>query len=353
MPPVTHFTPLTPNIKGYFQGVDDAIGNISSSTHNPLTIGTANGLSLATQVLSLGLASSGVTGALSGTDWNTFNNKQPAGSYEPTFAKNTAFNKNFGTTAGTVSAGNDSRVLNGQTAFGWGNHSGLYPTYSGTGATGTWNIGISGKSGDTQQWRGYENDLNSTVHSDNPDYVLTVTGTIVGKNTSGSIKSWLGLGNNAYTSTAYLPLTGGTLTGALTGTSANFSGNITASAATLSNQVVVKSQLDAVANRLAPKIFICLLNINNTSAGISNIILNELGGGIPTIISTGTGTATLTFPSGTPLTTSKVLVYMGSYGNTEGGSFQITTNRLDLVARVGITPSAGTYIATLKIEVYN
>ena len=49
-----------------------------SSVHNPVTIGTANGLSLSTQVLSLGLASSGVTGALSGTDWNTFNNKQPA-----------------------------------------------------------------------------------------------------------------------------------------------------------------------------------------------------------------------------------------------------------------------------------
>lgn len=46
-----------------------------SSVHNPVTIGTANGLSLATQQLSLGLASSGVTGALSGTDWNTFNGK--------------------------------------------------------------------------------------------------------------------------------------------------------------------------------------------------------------------------------------------------------------------------------------
>jgi hypothetical protein len=46
-----------------------------SSVHNPVTIGTANGLSLSTQQLSLGLASSGVTGALSGTDWNTFNNK--------------------------------------------------------------------------------------------------------------------------------------------------------------------------------------------------------------------------------------------------------------------------------------
>lgn len=47
-------------------------------THDAVTIGTANGLSLAGQVLSLGLASAGVTGALSGTDWTTFNNKQNA-----------------------------------------------------------------------------------------------------------------------------------------------------------------------------------------------------------------------------------------------------------------------------------
>lgn len=41
---------------------------------------------------------------------------------EPVFSKNTAFNKNFGTAAGTVAEGNDSRINNGQTAFGWGNH---------------------------------------------------------------------------------------------------------------------------------------------------------------------------------------------------------------------------------------
>src|SRR5690606_30763903 len=30
--------------------------------------------------------------------------------------------KNFGTAAGTVAQGNDSRINNGQTAFSWGNH---------------------------------------------------------------------------------------------------------------------------------------------------------------------------------------------------------------------------------------
>lgn len=44
------------------------------------------------------------------------------GVYEPVFSKNTAFNKNFGTVSGTVAQGNDSRINNGQTAYGWGNH---------------------------------------------------------------------------------------------------------------------------------------------------------------------------------------------------------------------------------------
>lgn len=55
----------------------DASGTLAltSQLHNAVTIGTANGLSLSTQVLSLGLASSSANGALSSTDWNTFNGK--------------------------------------------------------------------------------------------------------------------------------------------------------------------------------------------------------------------------------------------------------------------------------------
>ena len=34
----------------------------------------------------------------------------------------TGHNKDFGTTAGTVAQGNDSRIINGQTAFSWGDH---------------------------------------------------------------------------------------------------------------------------------------------------------------------------------------------------------------------------------------
>lgn len=52
------------------QGQIDARSNV--------TLGTANGLSLLGQVLSLGLASGSQNGALSSTDWSTFNAKQNA-----------------------------------------------------------------------------------------------------------------------------------------------------------------------------------------------------------------------------------------------------------------------------------
>lgn len=42
--------------------------------------------------------------------------------YEPLFSKNSAFNKDFGTSTGTIAEGNDSRIVNGQIAHGWGNH---------------------------------------------------------------------------------------------------------------------------------------------------------------------------------------------------------------------------------------
>lgn len=56
---------------------------IASTSAGDVTIGSpANGLSInGSQVLSLGLSSLSTTGALSDTDFTTFNNKQPAGNY--------------------------------------------------------------------------------------------------------------------------------------------------------------------------------------------------------------------------------------------------------------------------------
>lgn len=89
-----------PNSSGIFA--------LTSDLHNPVTIGTANGLSLSTQVLSLGLSSASTTGALSSTDWNTFNNKAPS-------TGGTGYIQNQNSSAqsadmwisGTVSLGND------------------------------------------------------------------------------------------------------------------------------------------------------------------------------------------------------------------------------------------------------
>jgi hypothetical protein len=55
--------------------------NLSGTNTGDVTISTANGLSLSGQALSLGLASGSANGALSSTDWTTFNNKQAAGNY--------------------------------------------------------------------------------------------------------------------------------------------------------------------------------------------------------------------------------------------------------------------------------
>lgn len=60
---------------------DYKIAQLELSKHDAVTLGTASGLSLLGQALSLGLASSGVTGALSGTDWDAFNAKQSALSF--------------------------------------------------------------------------------------------------------------------------------------------------------------------------------------------------------------------------------------------------------------------------------
>jgi hypothetical protein len=60
---------------------DGASGTLSGTNTGDVTIGTANGLSVAGQALSLGLSSSSTTGALSSTDWNTFNGKQASGNY--------------------------------------------------------------------------------------------------------------------------------------------------------------------------------------------------------------------------------------------------------------------------------
>jgi hypothetical protein len=64
--------------KLYYLPASDGTLALTSQLHDAVTIGTANGLSLSGQVLSLALSSTSTNGALSSTDWNTFNGKQAA-----------------------------------------------------------------------------------------------------------------------------------------------------------------------------------------------------------------------------------------------------------------------------------
>jgi hypothetical protein len=97
----------------YTEARVNANTNVAANTaarHNAVTLGSANGLSLSTQVLSLGLASAGVTGALSGTDWNTFNSKQNALTNPVTGTGTTNYLAKF---TGTSTIGNSQVFDNG------------------------------------------------------------------------------------------------------------------------------------------------------------------------------------------------------------------------------------------------
>ena len=105
------------------QYVDGAVSGAAITIGSP-----ANGLSLAGTVLSLGLASAGVTGALSGTDWSTFNGKlnltSPITGY--TVGANTALADTdtilgaFGKIQGQINARVSGTIASGQVAFGTG-----------------------------------------------------------------------------------------------------------------------------------------------------------------------------------------------------------------------------------------
>lgn len=69
-----------PNTAGIATITPGASGiTLDQSSHDPVTLGTANGLSLSTQQLSLAAASASTTGALTSTDWSTFNSKAASG----------------------------------------------------------------------------------------------------------------------------------------------------------------------------------------------------------------------------------------------------------------------------------
>jgi hypothetical protein len=143
---------------------------------------------------------------------------------EPAFTKNTAFNLNFGTAAGTVAQGNDSRILNGQTAFGWGNHA-------------------------------------------SAGYAL-LTGSNINQS---SFRTSLGLGSNAYSSTAYLPINGG-YGGDVNQNDLNFAGKLFAASNSANSYGTFLS--------FGGGIYTTQINSDPNRNGVSYIRVNGDGGGI-------------------------------------------------------------------------
>jgi hypothetical protein len=144
-------------------------------------------------------------------------------------AQNTAFNKNFGITAGTVVEGNDSRINNGQTAFGWGNHAGKY--YNRVKSMSILDCNLQEDGIITGfQWTNAPvstiASLKTVIYS--PDWIeqeFTSIGTTTniwtrtrysGTTWSGWLLTWT---ENNFNPASYLPLSGGTLTGTVTATS--------------------------------------------------------------------------------------------------------------------------------------
>jgi len=289
--------------------------NVAANTaarHNAVTLGTANGLSLSTQIISLALSSSTTVGALSSADWNTFNGKQAAGSYVTNVTGTGNIASSGGTTPNITFTG-ILPVANGGTGSGTQNYVDLTTaqtiggvktfskdiiisgasaaqqfkvnlqngsagglTLANSSGASHWTVetdpsmtGTQGEfriknqifgSGSTPLTISTSNNITAVGTVTAPTFIGALTGnastaTLASNSTlwnglsfSGAFSSslngllsynggtgtnlitladtrnWLGLGSNAYTSTAYLPLTGGTLTGALNGTSANFSG---------------------------------------------------------------------------------------------------------------------------------
>lgn len=101
-------------------------------------------------VASMGPASALTSGYLTVTDWLIFNAKEPA------ITKLSAFNKAFGVIADTIAQGNDSRIIDGETAYGWGNHAGLYSLLAHNHSLDTLtNVTISANSdGEILRWTG-------------------------------------------------------------------------------------------------------------------------------------------------------------------------------------------------------
>ena len=364
-------------------GVFDALATKApiSSVHNPVTLGTANGLSLSTQQLSLGLANSGVTGALSGTDWNTFNNKQNALGFVP---ENVANKSNSYTVSSTTTYPNtkalvdglstkqntltnpitgslttgyipmasgtnslsDSILINSSGRLFNGKDDGIN-TFQFTGSTrilsGNFNIDpnlalVWGATGATNFAQSYYNSTSKKL-------IFTKsngTNTLEIEDSSGNVNVPFNLSATTYTG-------GATLTGTPTAP--------TAPAGTNTTQIATTAFVQAAARPY--KVYTALLSQTGTNAPVATVLENTLGGTIVwSRLSTGTYVGTL---AGAFAVKKTICFHQRSSDLTSSSAFdyvmsssQVSTNTVDLISTLAGGLADGLIIrSSVEIRVYN
>jgi hypothetical protein len=243
-------------------------------------------------------ASGSTNGFLSSTDWNTFNNKQPAGNYVTTDTSQTiTASKSFTQGFNLASEGGTNQLSvfrntsslhtgsAGSNIFGFNSANNIY-------------FGKGLNNGGVLQW----NNTTLTRYYTLPD----ADGTI-------ALTSNLG---------AYLPLAGGTLTGALGGTSLNFSGDIQTAtrliSATGGQQILINANNGGSTNRVES---VGTLPLALVSAAAITL---AAGGTTPQITLATTGAVTLTGAlNGTSATMSGLVTGgtgLRATGGTDAGS---------------------------------
>jgi hypothetical protein len=218
----------------YVYTFPNATGTIAltSDLHNAVTIGTANGLSLSTQVLSLGLSSSSANGALSSTDWTTFNNKIGGSGLTEYYARFTSSgvitdgfistSSNITTVAGMgLTTQNGLNILGNYGAGGGGQKirsfdetTGIaYIDFANTGGRFYLGVNKSTSGGLMTNATAYATVLTTGLGTTNLEFGTNATKRLTIDGTTGAV-----------TFTSTISATGATLTGALSGTSATFVG---------------------------------------------------------------------------------------------------------------------------------
>jgi hypothetical protein len=210
---------------------------LTSDLHNAVTIGTANGLSLSTQVLSLALASTSATGALSSTDWNTFNGKQNAltnpvtgtgtTNYLPKFTGASALGNSILYDTGSVLLVGATSASNASSKLELVSTSTVGLKIISSGANGN-NTFLSIQA--SKEWRFLTN---------RGDLIAGNQGDLIIRNETDSINHIILNQGGSTTFAGTISATGATLSGALGGTTGSFSGTVTSTTGTTGARITL------------------------------------------------------------------------------------------------------------------